>query len=183
METKGKIVNVTRDFISGKLNITFQINTEPIAEINELSLLETLDIVAKKHTEKRSLTANSYFHVLVGKIADKLCISKTRAKNILICRYGQQDFLDDSTPVIIKTNIEVDKMLEQEYLHCKPCKVERQEDGSEVIFYKVYRGSHTLNSKEMSILINGTVQEAKELGIEVLPPRDLERLVKAWQRA
>ena len=61
--------------------------------------------------------------------------------------------------------------------------MERQEDGSEVLFYKVYRGSHTLDSKEMSILIDGTVQEAKELGIEVLPPRDLERLVKAWQRA
>lgn len=180
METTGKLINITRDILSGKLNVTFQIDTEPIEELNTLATFDALEIVAKKFRKKRSLDANAYFHVLVGKIADKLVISKTRCKNILICKYGQQEFLDECEQVVIKTNIDVEKMLEQEYLHCLPCGT-KEENGTEVTFYKVYRGSHTYDSKEMSILIEGTVQDAKELGIEVLPPAEIERMVRAWK--
>lgn len=181
METSGRVVNIARDIMSGKLNVTFQIDTEPIEELNEYARKsDVLDITAKKHRKRRSLDANAYFHVIVGKIADKLGISKTRCKNILIGRYGQQDFLDEGQPVILKTNISVEKMMEQEFLHCQPCGV-KVENGSEVIFYKVFRGSHTYDSKEMSVLIDGTVQEAKELGIEVIPPAELERMMKAWK--
>ena len=180
METQGKLLNVTRDILSGKLNITFQIDTEPIDEINELGQIPALDIIAKKHKKKRSLDANAYFHVICGKIADKLNISKTRCKNVLIGRYGQQEFLEEGQPVILKTNISVDKMLEQEFLHCHPCGC-KVENGSEVVFYKVFRGSHTLDSKEFSILLEGTIQEAKDLGIETLPPRELDRMLSAWK--
>lgn len=180
MNAVGKLVNVTRDILSGRLNVTFQITTEPIDEINELAKLPEVDITAKKHRKKRSLDANAYFHVLVGKIADKLVISKTRCKNILIGRYGQQDFLEDGKPVVLKTNIPVSNMLEQEFLHCSPCGV-KEENGTEVVFYKVFRGSHTYDTKEMSILIEGTVQDAKELGIETIPPMELQRMMSAWK--
>ena len=180
MDTKGRLINMTRDVFSGRLNVTFQIDTEPIDELNGLAKLDALDITAKQHRKKRSLTANAYFHVLVGKIADTLSISKTRCKNILIGRYGQQDFLEEGSPVILKTNIGVDKMLEQEFLHCAPCGC-KSENGTEVVFYKVFRGSHTYDTKEMSVLIDGTVQEAKDLGIETLPLAELERMVNMWK--
>ena len=180
MDTAGRLIKITRDIMSGRLNVTFQIENEPIEELNELSKLDKLDITAKKHRKKRSLDANAYFHVLCGKIADRICISKTRCKNILIGRYGQQEFLEEGQPVVLKTNIDVDKMLEQEFLHCAPCGC-KQENGIEVIFYKVFRGSHTYDTKEMSILIDGTVQEAKDLGIETIPPAELERMVSRWQ--
>ena len=179
METTGKLINMTMDISSGKLNVTFQIDTKPLDDLNSLEKMESLDIIAKKHRKKRSLDANAYFHLLVGKIADTISppISKTRCKNMLIGRYGQPELLDDGTPVIIKTNIDVDKMLEQEFLHCLPCRVE-----NDVVFYRVCRGSHTYDSKEMSILIDGTVQEAQALGIETIPPAELERMVSKWQR-
>ena len=181
MECTGRLLNITRDILTGRLNVTFQIDTEPIDELNDYGKESTvLDIVAKKHRKKRSLDSNSYFHVLVGKIADKLVISKTRCKNMMICRYGQQEYLEEGQPVIIKTNIGVDKMLEQEFLHAGPCGV-KVENGVEVIFYKLFRSSHTYDSKEMSILIEGTVQEAKELGIETLSPMELQRMMAAWK--
>ena len=181
METTGILVNVTRDFITGKLNVTFQIDTDPIEEINEYwKTPHIIDIITKRHRKKRSLDANAYFHVIVGKIADKLSISKTRCKNILIGRYGQQEFLDDGQPVVLKTNISVEKMLEQEFLHCMPCGC-KQENGSEVVFYKVFRPSHTLDSKEFSVLLEGTVQEAKDLGIETIPPRELQQMMAKWK--
>lgn len=181
MDTTGKMVGMSRDILSGKLNVTFQIESEPIDELNGYGQTsDVLDITVKKHKKKRSLDANAYFHVICGKIADRLGISKTRCKNILIGRYGQQDFLDDGNPVILKTNISVEKMLEQEFLHAWPCGT-KVENGTEVIFYKVFRGSHTLDSREMSILIEGTVQEAKELGIETIPPAELQRMMSAWK--
>ena len=179
METTGKLTGVTVDIMTRKLNVTFQIDTQPIDDLNELQKLESLDIVAKKHRKKRSLDANAYFHVLVSKIADVMNISKTRCKNIMIGRYGQQEFLDDGQQVVLKSNIPVSKMLEQEFLHCIPWGA-KNENGTEVIFYKVFRGSHTLDTREMSILIEGTVSEAKDLGIETLPPAELERLTRLW---
>ena len=35
-------------------------------------------------------------------------------------------------------------------------------------------------SKEMSILIDGTVQEAKDLGIETMTPDELDRIKQEW---
>ena len=50
-----------------------------------------------------------------------------------------------------------------------------------MVIYQVYRGSHTYDTKEMSILIGGTVQEAKDLDIETMPPDELERMMKAYE--
>jgi len=44
METTGKLLSATRDIVSGKLNITFQIDTAPVDELNSLAQLESLDI-------------------------------------------------------------------------------------------------------------------------------------------
>lgn len=181
METTGKLINITRDFVTNKLNVTFQISTEPIDELNTMAKLDAIDIIAKEHKKKRSLDANSYFHVLVGKIADKVGVSKSHCKNILIGRYGQQEFLEDGKPIIIKSNVSVEKMMEQEFLHTMPCGT-KVENDTEVVFYRVYRGSHTYDTKEMSILIDGTVQEAKDLGIETIPPAELERMVNKWRK-
>ena len=43
----------------------------------------------KKHTEKRSLSQNAYFHVLLGKIADAMRLPKPVVHNMMIRRYGQ----------------------------------------------------------------------------------------------
>lgn len=180
MDSKGKLFSVTKDILSRKLIVAFQIETEPIDELNNLQGMD-LSIKVSKYRQKRSLDANAYFHVLVGKLADVLGISKSECKNSLICSYGQQDFLEDGQPVVIKSNIPIKTMMNQELLHCLPCGADK--NNADVTFYKVFRGSHTYNTKEMSILINGTVEECKLQGIETLPPAELERLLSKWQRA
>lgn len=183
MKLTGSFAGISKDYISNKFLLTLKVNEDAAAGYEQLKDVENLDIFVDKHKEKRSLDANAYFHVLVGKIAD--ChtppISKQRCKNILICRYGQPDFLPDGQPIVIKTNIPVEKMLEQETMHVAPCGVDIQ-GGKEINFYRVYRGSHTYDTKEMSILIEGTVQEAKDLGIEVATPEELKRYAELWQR-
>ena len=48
------------------------------------------------------------------------------------------------------------------------------------IFWHI-KGSHQMDSKEMSRLIDCTVEEAKALGIETMTPAELERMIKAWK--
>ena len=135
----------------------------------------------EKYREKRSLDANAYFHVLVGKRADVSGMSRDRWKSMRLCRYRQMEILDDS-PVVIHSNVPIEKMAEQQLLHCDP--VDCYTDGdTEMVIYQVYRGSHTYDTKEMSILIEGTVQEAKDLDIETMPPDELERMMKAYETA
>ena len=104
----------------------------------------------------------------------------TRCKNLMITSYGQVDYLDDGTQIVIKTNITPDEMLEVETLHAKAVKVEIQND-KEVTYYRIYRGSHTYNSEEMSKLIAGTIEECKEQGIETATPEEIARMAALWR--
>ena len=79
-----------------------------------------------------------------------------------------------------KPNIPVSQMLENETVHCMPCG-QKIEDGKELVFYKIFRGSSTYDTKEMSILIDGIVTECKELGIETLPPEEVKRMLEMWK--
>ena len=180
MDCTGTLQSVQKDWSTDKLIMTFIINENVSNEaIEEIRQCEKLSLVAKKWRQKRSLDANAYFHLLVGKIADAQTISKAKAKNILICKYGQPELLPDGSPMIYKTNAPVEYMIELESIHTIPVKFS-EENGKEVVFYKIYRGSHTYDSKEMSVLIEGTVADAKEQGIETLTPRELATMYQKW---
>lgn len=131
------------------------------------------------HYEARSLSANKYFHVLADKLRQKLGISLARCKNELITSYGQVMYLDDGSQFVYKTNAPLEYVQELEEPHLKLVKTDI-ENGKEVYFYRVYRGSHTYNSSEMSKLIEGTIQDCKSQWIETLPPHELNRMLEAW---
>jgi hypothetical protein len=177
LEFTGQIKGISNDLVSDELLITFSVNEKSyvLTSCEKLKDCQKLRIKADVYREKRSLNANAYFHVLVGKIAEALTISKARAKNILICKYGQPQLLQDGDIMVYKTNAPQEFMLEQESIHCIPIKY-----TDDATFYKIYRGSHTYDTKEMSLLIDGTVADAKELGIETLPPYELKRMKEMW---
>lgn len=51
-------------------------------------------------------------------------------------------------------------------------------EGREFTHYKVYKGSSEFDSREMSILLDGIIQEAKAQGIETITPAEKERMLK-----
>lgn len=169
----GKIKDIVKT-LEGRLRVTFEVDA-----IDEIRGMEDKELSLKvtRLTKKRSLNANAYFHVLVGKIADKLAISKAEAKNKLLGDYGQRE-IDENGPVVLTalSRIKLDK---RDDIHCVPIGYAKLQ-GKEFTHYALVRGSHTYDTAEMSHLIDGTVQEAKELGIETLAPAELERMKKAW---
>jgi hypothetical protein len=131
----------------------------------------------KVFKQKRSLNANNYFHKLVGEIAKKTDSSHTEVHNSLIAEYGCLDA--DLGTVILKDEIEWQKV---QSLHLRPTTATRVlDDGKMYRVYYVMRGSHTYDTAEMSKLIDGTVREAKEIGIDTLPPNEIERLKEMWR--
>lgn len=142
-----------------------------------------LNIKISEWREPRSRNANSYFHVLVNKLAKVVNppVSENYMKNLMIIQYGQPMMLPDSDyPATVKTNVSEDLMMEMPEPHCKRIRVKNEEDN--VYWYMLYRGSHTYNTKEMSVLIDGTVEECKRWGIETLTPNELERLKQSWKQ-
>ena len=133
----------------------------------------------KEHKERRSLDSNSYFHVLCDKLSKKMSPpwSMAHMKNHLITSYGQPEYDEDGKMIYLKANIPEEKMQEYETLHCLPVKYE----GDTVTFYRVYRGSHTYNTQEMSQLIAGTVDECIGQGIEVATPNEIARMQALWE--
>lgn len=178
MEFTGRIKSITNEYGTNDLVISFSANEREavFAEYEKLRDSEKLSIEVKQYKPRRSLDANAYFHVLSGKISETLTISKAKSKNILICKYGQPQLLPDGSPMVYKTNAPQEFMWEQESIHCIPVKF-----TDDATFYKVYRGSHTYDTKEMSLLIDGAVADAKELGIDTLSPEEVRKMKERWK--
>lgn len=171
----GQVTDIVRTF-EGKFRVTFEVDS--IDELNGIQGL--IKLAVKRITQRRSLNANAYFHVLVGQIAEKLKISKPRAKNMLLGRYGQRE-LTESGQVIISVISEID-MLEREDIHCVPVGYATLND-KEFTHYAVIRPSHTYDNVEMAALITGTVDEAKELGIPTETPDEIARMKALWNQS
>jgi hypothetical protein len=163
------------DYKDKKWLITIELSEEP--EIFDSTKDDVIDVTIKKHHEKRSLNANAYFHVLVDKIAEVQDSSHTEIHNWLIAEYGQRD--TEINDIIMADEINWKKI---DSIHLRPTTATRVLDNGKLYrVYKVMRGSHTYDSKEMSRLIDGTVSEAKELGIETMPLDELKRMVELWK--
>ena len=93
--------------------------------------------------------------------------------------YGQIEKDDAGQSIIfsIKSDIDIRKRYD---IYAKPIGTGTV-NGKEFTHYVLLKGSHTYDSREMSVLINGLVYEAKLQGIETLPPDELERMLNAWQ--
>lgn len=168
--------------MDGKLTISFTVNEQP-GEIEKLKD-KKLKIKISECKAKRSLDSNAYFHVLADKLRMKVDVvpwSMARMKNHLIFDYGQVMYLEEEVPLIYKTNAQPEYVRELEEPHLLHIKTEI-ERGKEVYFYRMYRGSHTYNTAEMSKLIDGTIEECKAQGIETMTPAQIERMLASWGR-
>lgn len=180
METVGKVKDIARDWKTGQIILNLQLETSGSDELEKLCEYDRLSVKIGKYTQKRSLSANAYFHVLVSQIAKSINATNTEVKNRLIREYGAYEYIGEHIPTFrLKAEYE-DDMLNREGIHVTPIGRE-VENGCEYVRMAFMRGSHTYDTAEMSRLIDGTVEEAKQCGIETLPPREIERMITRWQ--
>ena len=123
----------------------------------------------KEIKDKRSLNSNSYCWYLCTKIAEVLNSTKDEIYLHELKRYGQ----------VLLISVPKGKRPDG-YFKYYEYEGRRLLNNVQLDFYKVFKGSSEYDSKEMSVLINGIVEDAKELDIETLDDISIRELIKEW---
>lgn len=132
-----------------------------------------------KEKGRRSLNANSYHWVLVEKIAKATHASKIEVHNQLLIDYGT-DWVDADGNLIYVLMKDNDSYRRKETEHYRPTDATEDRKGTMYRWFILLLPSHLMNRKQMSDLIDGTVSEAQELGIETRTPDEIERMKAMW---
>lgn len=125
----------------------------------------------KEYKAKRTLTQNSYAWALINELANKMRISKEEMYLKLLEDYSQCIMIPVEKGQKPNGYFKYYKYITTTIIN-----------GKEADYYKVFKGSSEFDSKEMSIFIDGIVQECKELGIKTLDEIELERLIEMEEK-
>lgn len=174
---KGRLIDLSVG-MNRKQRITLEVDQDVRGLYDKLAGAD-LSIEIKKYREKRSLSANAYFHVLVNKIAAETGESDDAVKSRLVLDYGIVDKDDDGKMVGFKLPQAVDATKYWPYVKYVET---REENGKLFNCYLVYKHTSDMDSKEMARLIDGAISEAQELGIETDTPEQLARFKEEWSR-
>ena len=146
---------------------------------------KTIDITMGLFSKKRSKTANAYYWELNGKLAKAIGVSKSRMHNILLRRYGVTEVVNgDLVYAMLPDTDEAEtQIIESDTYHLKPTSNVREgKDGIDRRGYIFLKGSSQMTADEMAALIDGTVDECKQVGIETMTPRELNELYEMEKR-
>ena len=127
------------------------------------------DFKIEEHKEKRSLNANAYAWVLITKISNVLRANKEEIYFLMLKRYGVSEVVSILSSIDVTGYFKYYEEFGRSVLNNK-----------EFTHYKIFKGSSEYNTKEMSILIDGIVSEAKTLDIETMTPDQLGILKSSW---
>lgn len=129
------------------------------------------DIKVDKHRNKRSLDANNYAWHLITEISNVMRLSKEEVYFQFLKDYGQRMYL---SILASEDPNRISKYNEEQGIF--------KHNNNTFKSYMFYIGTSQYNSKEMSIFIDGLVQEARNLGIQTLEDIEIESMIKEMER-
>lgn len=130
------------------------------------------DAEIKRHYERRSRRANSYFWTLCGKLAAAVGVPKTDVYRSYVKEIG-----DNSRTVPVENDQQremITKLWEAQGLGWVV-----EDEGKNLL--RCYYGSSTYDTRQMGRLIDLVVQDCRNQDIETAPPGDILRWVKNWK--
>ena len=113
----GRLVDMSFS-LNRKQRITLEVDSDFRSLWDKLNQEPLLDIEIKKHRNKRSHSANAYFHVLVNKIAAETGESDDLVKERLVVAYGTVARDKDGCAVGFKLPVSVDVHDLYKYTRC-----------------------------------------------------------------
>jgi len=118
----------------------------------------------KEYRKKRTLNQNNYYWELLGELSLTLRVPVEELHFKMLKDYSQR------FQVMIPEEIDLRGI---EYYEKKSL-IKKNDKLFRV--YDVYVPSHELKTKEFAILLDGLIQECKQVGIETLTPDEIARL-------
>lgn len=125
----------------------------------------------ERKKKKRSTDANALCWKMCTEIANVLRTDKESVYVEMLRRYGQSDIVSVVSSVDVKGYFKYYEEFGRGTVN-----------GKEFTHYKVYKGSSEYDTREMSILLDGILDEAKALDIEVITEREKSLLLTEWGR-
>ena len=141
-------------------------------ELNKIVSDDKIKTVEIKHkTKSRSLDANAALWQMLSMMAVKLNTTKDALYLEVLDRYGV------FTHIIVKENM-VDRIINE----WRTVRIlgEITVNGKTGIQMQCFFGSSTYDKKEFSVLLDGVIQEAKEIGIQFISQEDQARMISEW---
>lgn len=179
MKLKGRIKDLNLAFLSGKPQLTLEIDEKAalLAEYDKLKERDKLSIEVKPYRAKRSNSANAYAWVLMDKIAENQGITKEEVYLSQIQKVGV------FKPIAINEDA-VDTMIHSWSLHGMGWIAQRigQADTKGFVEMALYYGSSSYNTKQMARLIDNIIHECQILGIDTKTPAEIENMLNLWER-
>lgn len=119
----------------------------------------------KEYKPKRSKSQNSYCWELIGKLADAMNMKKEEMYLKMLQDYGQ------SMLVPVELGKKPDGYFKYYKYHSRSVL-----NGKVADWYIIYKGSSEFNTKEMSVFIDGIVQECTNLEIPTLSEEQIKSM-------
>lgn len=166
---RGKLKDLTLG-MDGSQNITVTVTEDFRAQYERLKDGE-ISVEIKKYRKRRSLDANGYAWVLIDKIAAAISIDKSEVYRQAIRQIG------GVSEVLCVQNAALEKfraVWEANGIGWQTETMPSKLEGCTNVV--VYYGSSTYDTKQMAMLIDHLIQDAKSLSIETMTPAELERL-------
>lgn len=116
---------------------------------------------------KRSLTANAYYWKMLSELAGALRAARDEIHYELLRRYSVPYIGKNGLPVTTVTKSGTDDLPGYWIL--------REQRGPRSGYIRI-KGSSDMDSKEFSRLLDGLISECNEVGVETLPPHEVEKL-------
>lgn len=169
MEVKGQLEAVNG--MGGRTIFALSTGAEnAAAELEKLKGKE-LKIKVVQYRKGRSLSANALFWHCVDEIAKALRRDRWSVYLSLLRDYGK------STYICVKPSM-VDAVKKQWRGSMELGTLEIR--GQKAIQMQVFFGSSTYDTAEMSRLIDGTIDEMRELGLDPPMPQDIQTALEQW---
>lgn len=184
MKMRGRLKEIMQDVLNGGFIISFHVQAVP-SGVETLREESDLAISLKKWREHRSLSANAYYWVLVGKLSELTGQPNAVIHNMLLRRYGVAEIVGGQllTVMVPDTDEAERETLEKEIYHLKPTsKLKEGKDGRMFRAYILLKGSSDFDTKEMARLIDGTIDECKEVGIDTLSTEEVRRMMEDYEK-
>lgn len=119
----------------------------------------------KEYKEKRSLSQNAYAWKLITEMGNVLKKSKEEIYLEMLKDYGQSEVISMLSTINPKGFFKYYEEIGTGIVNNK-----------EFTHYKIFKGSSEYDSKEMSIFIDGVIQECTQLGIPTLTEEEIKSM-------
>lgn len=139
---------------------------KPLELINYLSTQDSEKVFEiKEYKQHRSLSQNAYAWKLITELGNVLHKSKEETYLQMLKDYGQSTIVSIVADVNISSYFKYYEVIGSSMLKDKTFN-----------HYKIYKGSSEFDTKEMSIFIDGIIQECEQVGIPTLTKEEIERM-------